>query len=77
LTYAQKSTISHVDAVLIKSPQDTNYQRCHSWNDLARPLTRDDLAQLDAFVAIPEGEALAILEAVRHEQLRWLEAALT
>merc|ERR1712107_653187 len=43
------------------------------------PLAGDDLSQHDATVAIHEGntgETLAILEAVAHERLLWLEAAL-
>merc|ERR1719236_116050 len=44
------------------------------------PLAGDDLPQHDATVAIHEGdtgETLAILEAVAHERLLWLEAALS
>merc|ERR1712125_214696 len=44
------------------------------------PLARNDLAQHNAAVAIHEGntrETLAILEAVAHERLLWLEAALS
>merc|ERR1711939_766984 len=43
------------------------------------PLAGDDLPQHNAAVAIHEGntgETLAILEAVAHERLLWLEAAL-
>merc|ERR1712224_46996 len=43
------------------------------------PLAGDDLSQHDASVAIHEGntgETLAILEAVAHKRLLWLEAAL-
>ena len=42
-------------------------------------LARDDLSQHDAGVAILEGnagETLAVLEAVTHKRLLWLEAAL-